>query len=32
VWGVVFGLVIIGVMDILRFWVTGTVQGVPGLS
>lgn len=32
VWGLVFGLAIVGVMDALRFWVMGTVQGVPGLS
>lgn len=32
VWGLVFGLAIVGVMDTLRFVVIGTVQGVPGLS
>ena len=32
VWGLVFGLVIVGVMNGLRLMVTGTVEGVPGLS
>ena len=32
VWGLVFGLAIVGVMNGLRLMVTGTVEGVPGLS
>lgn len=32
VWGLVFGLVIVGVMNGLRLMVTGTVDGVPGLT
>lgn len=32
VWGLVFGLAVIGVMNGLRLWITGTIQGVPGLS
>lgn len=31
VWGLVFALVVIGVMNFLRFQITGTIQGVPGM-
>lgn len=32
VWGLVFALVIIGVMNFFRLQITGTIQGIPGLS
>ncbi|MEJ5310772.1 MAG: DUF2085 domain-containing protein [Anaerolineae bacterium] len=32
VWGLVFALVIIGVMNFLRLKITGTIEGVPGFS
>jgi len=32
VWGLVFALVIIGVMNFLRLLITGTIAGVPGMS
>ncbi|MFN2110406.1 MAG: DUF2085 domain-containing protein [Anaerolineae bacterium] len=32
VWGLIFALVVIGVMDFLRLQITGTIDGVPGLS
>jgi len=31
VWGLVFALLIIGVMNFLRLQITGTIEGVPGL-
>lgn len=31
-WGSVFALLIIGAMNVLRFVVVGTIEGVPGLS
>lgn len=32
VWGVVFTALVIGFMDAARLWITGTIDGVPGLS
>jgi uncharacterized membrane protein len=32
VWGLVFALVVIGVMNFLRILITGTIAGVPGFS
>ena len=32
VWGLVFALLVIGVMNFLRLQITGTIEGVPGLS
>ncbi len=32
VWGLVFALLVIGVMNFLRLKITGTIEGVPGLS
>lgn len=32
VWGLVFALLVIGVMNFLRLIITGTIEGVPGLS
>lgn len=32
VWGLVFALVLIGVMDGTRLWMNGTIDGVPGLE
>ncbi len=32
VWGLVFALVIVGGMNFLRLKITGTIEGVPGLS
>jgi len=32
VWGLVFALVVIGAMNFLRVLITGTIEGVPGLS
>ena len=32
VWGLVFALVVIGIMNFLRVQITGTIDGVPGLS
>jgi len=32
VWGLVFALLVIGVMNFLRLQITGTIDGVPGLS
>ncbi len=31
VWGIVFAALVIGVMDGARLWLTGTLDGVPGL-
>ncbi|MGC9394507.1 MAG: DUF2085 domain-containing protein [Anaerolineae bacterium] len=32
VWGLIFALLVIGVMNFLRLQITGTIDGVPGLS
>jgi hypothetical protein len=32
VWGLVFAALIVAVMDSARLWMTGTIDGVPGLS
>ncbi len=32
VWGLVFALLIIGVMNFMRMLITGTIEGVPGIS
>ncbi len=32
VWGVVFTALVVGFMDAARLWITGTIDGVPGLS
>ena len=32
VWGVVFALLIVTVMDSARLWLTGTIDGIPGLD
>lgn len=32
VWGLVFALIVIGVMNFLRLQIMGTIQGVPGMS
>ena len=32
IWGVVFALVMVVGMDSLRLWLTGTIDGVPGLK
>jgi len=32
VWGVVFAAFVVGFMDAARLWITGTIDGVPGLS
>jgi uncharacterized membrane protein len=32
VWGLVFALILIGVMDGTRLWMNGTIDGVPGLG
>jgi uncharacterized membrane protein len=32
VWGLIFALLVIGVMNFLRVLITGTIEGVPGLA
>lgn len=32
VWGFVFALIVVGVMNFLRILITGTISGVPGMS